>query len=103
MSCLVVASVVVAMCAQSTCQTKVADLGDQSVSQQDITSCQVTMYHLSLTHTLLPTIIIITKFYLLKSTRQEDAHMINSKTRKAQKTGAYILPIKNKHTRYKNN
>ena len=29
--------------------------------------------------------------------------MINSKTRKAQKTGAYILPIKNKHTRYRNN
>ena len=25
--------------------------------------------------------------------------MINTRTRKAQKTGAYILPIKNKHTR----
>jgi len=39
-------------------------------------------------------IIIIIIIYLLKSTEQEDAHMIRSRTRKAQKTGAYILPIK---------
>jgi len=41
-------------------------------------------------------IIIIIIIYLLKSTEQEDAHMIRSRTRKAQKTGAYILPIKKK-------
>jgi len=38
--------------------------------------------------------------------RTHDQHENNSITRKAQKTGAYILPIKkkkNKHTRYKNN
>jgi len=47
-------------------------------------------------------IIIIIIIYLLKSTEQEDAHMINTmikrRTRKAQKTGAYILPIKTKKT-----
>ena len=39
--------------------------------------------------------------------RTHDQHENKSRTRKAQKTGAYILPIKktkkNKHTRYKNN
>ena len=36
--------------------------------------------------------------------RTRDQHENKSRTRKAQKTGAYILPIKkNKHTRYKNN
>ena len=35
--------------------------------------------------------------------RSHDQHENKSRTRKAQKTGAYILPIKNKHTRYKNN
>ena len=33
--------------------------------------------------------------------RSHDQHENKSRTRKAQKTGAYILPIKNKHTRYK--
>ena len=38
--------------------------------------------------------------------RTNDQHENKSRTRKAQKTGAYILPIKNKnnkHIRYKNN
>ena len=38
--------------------------------------------------------------------RTHDQHENKSRTRKAQKTGAYTLPIKrkkNKHTRYKNN
>jgi len=39
--------------------------------------------------------------------RTHDQHENKSRTRKAQKTGAYILPIKktkkNKHSRYKNN
>ena len=35
---------------------------------------------------------------LLKSAEQEDAHVINTRTRKAQKTGAYILPIKKTNT-----
>ena len=56
-------------------------------------------------------IIIIIIIYLLKSTEQDahgthDQHENKSRTRKAEKTGAYILPIKkkkNKHTRYKNN
>ena len=33
--------------------------------------------------------------------RTHGQHENKSRTRKAQKTGAYILPIKNKHTRYK--
>jgi len=35
--------------------------------------------------------------------RTHDQHENKSRTRKAQKTGAYISSIKNKHTRYKNN
>jgi len=52
--------------------------------------------------------IIIIYFAQINWTRRRthDQHENKSRTRKAQKTGAYILPIKkekNKHTRYKNN
>jgi len=55
--------------------------------------------------------IIIIIVYLLKSTEQEDAHMINTRTRAGQerhrKLALTFCPLKrnkkNKHTRHKNN
>jgi len=54
---------------------------------------------------------IIIIIYLLKSTEQEDSHMINTRTRAGQerhrKLALTFCPLKkqkkNKHTRYKNN
>ena len=52
---------------------------------------------------------IIIIIYLLKSTEQEDAHMINTRTRAGQerhrKLALTFCPLKKqkKHTRYKNN
>jgi len=55
-------------------------------------------------------IIIVIIIYLLKSTEQQDAHVINTRTRAGQerhrKLALTFCPLKNKknkHTRYKNN
>ena len=76
------------------------------------TTVKNTTHHRHHQHCINDTIIIIIIIiYLLKINwtrrRTHDQQENKSRTRKAEKTGAYILPIKktkkNKHTRYKNN